>query len=158
MNKEKIRNSHLTSIEDLIDEDFGKFGTPARDRFEKSCHDFILEKLLKAKGVDPNMIANNLESSFLIHPGEMIKDEIESRGITQKQLSEMTGISASVLNEVLNGKRSVTTNYALLFEAALGIDADIWIGLQADYDKQKARRDKSFLKRLEEVRKYAALL
>jgi addiction module HigA family antidote len=88
----------------------------------------------------------------------MIKDEIESRGITQKQLSEMTGISASVLNEVLNGKRSVTTNYALLFEAALGIDADIWIGLQADYDKQKARRDKSFLKRLEEVRKYAALL
>ena len=30
------------------------------------------------------------------------------------------------------------TNYALLFEAALAIDADIWIGLQADYDKQKA--------------------
>jgi addiction module HigA family antidote len=104
------------------------------------------------------MIANNLESSNLIHPGEMIKDEIESRGLTQKALAAMTGISPSVLNEVLNGKRSITIEYALLFEAALGIDADIWIGLQADYDKQKASHDKSFLKRLENVRKYAALL
>ena len=78
--------------------------------------------------------------------------------MTQKKLAEMTGIAPSVLNEVLNGKRSVTTEYALLIEAVLGIDADIWIGLQADYDKQKARHDASFIKRLEEIRKYAALL
>jgi addiction module HigA family antidote len=114
--------------------------------------------MITLKGVDPNMIANNLESSNLIHPGEMIKDEIESRGMTQKELAAMTGITRSVLSEVLNGKRSVTIEYALLFEAALGIDADIWIGLQADYDKQKVSHDQSFLKRLENVRKYAALL
>jgi len=114
--------------------------------------------MITLRGSDPRMIANNLESSILIHPGEMIKDEIESRGMTQKKLADMTGIAPSVLNEVLNGKRSVTTEYALLIEAALDIDADIWIGLQADYDKQKARNDKSFLKRLEEIRKYAAML
>ncbi len=56
---------------------------------------------------------------MLIHPGEMIKDEIESRGITQKKLAETTGISPSVLNEMLNGKRAVSTEYALLLEAAL---------------------------------------
>lgn len=88
----------------------------------------------------------------------MIKDEIESRRITQKRLSDITGISPSVLNEVLNGKRSVTTEYALLLEAALGIDADIWIKLQAEYDKQKAKNDKSFMQRLERVRQYVALL
>lgn len=114
--------------------------------------------MITLRGIDPRMIANNLESSMLIHPGEMIKDEIESRGMTQKKLADMTGIAPSVLNEVLNGKRSVTTEYALLIEAALDIDADIWIGLQADYDKQKARHDKSFIKRLEEIRKYAAVL
>lgn len=92
-------------------------------------------------GVDPEKIANNMESSLLIHPGEMIKDEIESRGISQRKLADMTGISPTVLNEVLNSKRSVSTEYALLFEAALGIDADIWIGLQNDYDKQKAKAE-----------------
>jgi addiction module HigA family antidote len=114
--------------------------------------------MITLKGTDPRMIANNLESSNLIHPGEMIKDEIESRGMTQKRLADMTGISASVLNEILNGKRPVTIECALLLEAALGIDADIWIGLQADYDKQKARYDQSFLKRLENIRKNAAVL
>lgn len=114
--------------------------------------------MITLKGIDPRMIANNQESSNLIHPGEMIKDEIESRGMTQKRLADMTGISMSALNEVLNGKRSVTIEYALLLEAALGIDADIWIGLQADYDKQKACYDKSFLKRLENIRKSAAML
>ncbi len=114
--------------------------------------------MITLKGIDPKMIANNIESSNLIHPGEMIKDEIESRRITQKRLSDITGISPSVLNEVLNGKRSVTTEYALLLEAALGIDADIWIKLQAEYDKQKAKNDKSFMQRLERVRQYVALL
>jgi plasmid maintenance system antidote protein VapI len=52
----------------------------------------------------------------------------------------------------------VTIEYALLLGAALGIDADTWIGLQVDYDKQKACYDKSFLKRLENIRKSAAVL
>ena len=114
--------------------------------------------MITVKGIDPQRIANNLESSMLIHPGVMIKDEIESRGITQKKLAETTGISPSVLNEMLNGKRAVSTEYALLLEAALGIDADIWIGLQNDYDKQKAKFNQSFANRLSLIRKIAAVL
>jgi plasmid maintenance system antidote protein VapI len=52
----------------------------------------------------------------------------------------------------------VTTEYALLLEAAMGIDANIWVRLQADYNMQKAREDKSFMKRLEKIRKIAAVL
>ena len=114
--------------------------------------------MITVKGIDPQCIANNMESSMLIHPGEMIKDEIESRGITQKKLAEATGISQTVLNEMLNGKRAVSTEYALLLEAALGIDADIWIGLQNDYDKQKAKSNQSFASRLAQIRKIAAVL
>ena len=65
-------------------------------------------------GVSDNMIANNLTSFIPTHPGDVIKDEIEYRGITQRQLSETTGIAYSVINEVLNGKRPVTIEYALL--------------------------------------------
>lgn len=102
--------------------------------------------------------ANNMTSSFLIHPGEMIKEEIEARGITQKGLAEKMGVSYTVFNEILNGKRPVTTEYALLLEVVLGIDTGIWLRLQADYNMQKAKADKSFMNRLEHIRRYAAVL
>jgi addiction module HigA family antidote len=102
--------------------------------------------------------ANNMMPSMLIHPGEMLKDEIEARNITQKDLAKRMGVSYTVFNEILNGKRPITTEYALLLEAALGIDAGIWLRLQADYNMQKAKSDKSFIARLEQIRKYAAVL
>ena len=103
-------------------------------------------------------MANNMMSSLLIHPGEMIKDEITARGITQKELAQKMGVSYTVFNEILNGKRPVTTEYALLLEAALGTDANIWLGLQADYNMQKMKQDNSFVKRLETIRRVAAVL
>ena len=102
-------------------------------------------------------VANNMVSSMLIHPGEMIKDEIVARGLTQKDLAKQMGVSYTVFNEILNGKRPVTTEYALLLEAALGTDANIWLGLQADYNMQKMKQDRSFMKRLELIRKIAAV-
>ena len=114
--------------------------------------------MIQINGIDPRMIANNLTPSEPIHPGELLKDEIECRGISQKKLAESTGISYTVLNEVLNCKRSVTTEYALLFEAALGIEAGMWIRIQADYNMQTAKQNKSFAERLANVRKVAAAL
>ena len=67
------------------------------------------------------------------------------------------GVSYTVFNEILNGKRPVTTEYALLLEAALGTDANIWLGLQADYNMQRFKQDRSFMKRLEKIRKIAAV-
>ena len=102
-------------------------------------------------------VANNMVSSMLIHPGEMIKDEIIARGLTQKDLAQKMGVSYTVFNEILNGKRPVTTEYALLLEAALGTDANIWLGLQADYNMQKMKQDHSFMNRLNKIRKIAAI-
>ena len=114
--------------------------------------------MVTSQNIKKEKIANNMMSSFLIHPGEMIKDEIIARGITQKELAQQMGVSYTVFNEILNGKRPVTTEYALLLEAALGTDANIWIGLQADYNMQKMKKDYSFMKRLEKIRRIAAIL
>ena len=95
--------------------------------------------------------ANDMMSSELIHPGEMIKDEIQARGLTQKELAQQMGVSYTVFNEILNGKRPVTTEYALLLEAVLGTNANIWLRLQADYNMQKVRQDKPFMKRFYEI-------
>jgi addiction module HigA family antidote len=102
------------------------------------------------------MIANNLTPFEPTHPGELLKEEVEYRGMSQRGLAERMGVSYSVLNEILNSKRPVTTEYALLFEAILGIDAGIFLRLQADYNMQTARRNTRLAKRLEAIRNAAA--
>jgi addiction module HigA family antidote len=114
--------------------------------------------MITIKGIDPRMIANNLEPFEPTHPGVLLKEEIEYRGISQKKLSEQTGIPYTSLNEVLHGKRAISTEYALLIEAALGIDSGFWLRMQADYNLLTAKRNKTFAQRLENVRKVAAML
>ena len=114
--------------------------------------------MITVKGVDPKMIANNIDPFRPTHPGEVLKEEIECRGISQKELSRQTGIAYTTLNEMLNGKRAITTEYALLIEAALGIESGFWLRMQMDYDVQTAKHDKTFRARLENVRKIAAVL
>lgn len=114
--------------------------------------------MITLKGVDPKMIANNLTPSEPIHPGSILKDEIEYRGISQKKLAAQMGISPSLLNEILNGKRAISTEYALLFEAVLDIDAEPLLKMQADYNMQVAKADKSFAERLSNIRKMVAML
>ena len=53
-----------------------------------------------------------------IHPGELLKDEVESRGLIQKSLAEQMGIPYTALNDILNSRRSLTATTAMLFEAA----------------------------------------
>ena len=72
------------------------------------------------------------------HPGELIKDELKERGLTQKQLAEMTGIKASVISETITGKRAVSLNMAVALEKALGIPADMWMNLQTQYNLDAA--------------------
>ncbi|KAA6313638.1 Antitoxin HigA [termite gut metagenome] len=114
--------------------------------------------MITLKGIDPRMIANNLIPYEPTHPGEILKEEIEYRGISQRKLAAQMGVAYSVLNEVLNAKRPVTIEYALLFEASLGLDAEPLIKMQADYNLQIIRQDKTFVQRLAEIRKVAAIL
>ena len=108
--------------------------------------------------INSDMIANNLIPAYPTHPGEIVKDEIEFRGISQRKLAEQMGLTYSVLNEILNGHRSITEKTALLFEAALGIDAEPLMHLQLKYNLQATRKDMTFMERLAKVRKISAIL
>jgi addiction module HigA family antidote len=82
---------------------------------------------------------NNRITPFIAtHPGEMIKDELKERNMTQKQLSELTGIKPSVLSETINGKRSVSLSVAMALEKAMGIPAEVWMNLQTQFDIDSA--------------------
>lgn len=95
--------------------------------------------------------------AFPTHPGEVIKDEIEYRKITQRSLASRIGMSHTALNEILNARRPVTTQTAYIIEAALGISASMLLKLQMNYDMQTTRADKGFMARLAAIRKIAAV-
>ena len=93
-----------------------------------------------------------------IHPGEMLKDELQARGLSQRKFAGIIGMPYTAFNEIINGKRPITTDTALKIEAATGIAADLWLGLQADYNMQTARHDSRLSLILEQIRKAVAVL
>lgn len=76
----------------------------------------------------------------LLHPGELLLEELEARGILQKDFAEKLGMRPSHLNELVKGKRNISALLALKIEKLLKIDADIWMRLQVQYDLDTARK------------------
>ena len=99
------------------------------------------------------IVANKMKPFIPTHPGEVIKDELEYRGISQRRLASEIGVPVSQLNEVLNAKRALSTEMALLIEKALGIDATPLLTLQMKYNLLSAKRNKSFSERLKDIQK-----
>ena len=97
-------------------------------------------------------------SFYPTHPGDILKEELEVRHISQRSFAKQVGMAYSVLNELLNGKRQITPTTALMFEAALDVPADSLMYLQSKYNMQTARSDKSILDTLKSIRKIAAIL
>ena len=85
---------------------------------------------------------DELVCAVAIHPGEMLKDELQARGMSQRKFAGIIGMPYT----------------ALKIEAATGIAATIWLGLQTDYNMQTARRDNKLSAILENIRKSVAVL
>jgi addiction module HigA family antidote len=92
------------------------------------------------------------------HPGKILKNEIEYRGISQLQLAKQMSVPYTALNDILNQRRPITANTAMLFEAALGISAEMIMRIQLKYNMHIARQDKKLLERFAEIRKMTAVL
>ena len=73
-----------------------------------------------------------------VHPGMMIKPELDERGISQKVFAKMIGTQPSHLSEVLNGKRALTTELAVKIESAIGLPAKILLSAQTQYELESA--------------------
>lgn len=69
-----------------------------------------------------------------VHPGEVLADELEARGMTQRELAAALGRPVQVVNGIARGKKAITADTAVALERALGISAKMWMNLQADYE------------------------
>ena len=90
-----------------------------------------------------------------IHPGEVLLEEfLKPLGISQNRLARTMRVPPRRINEIVHGKRAITADTAIRLACALGTSEQFWMGLQADYDLEEAR--KTAWRELEKVGNIAA--
>ena len=87
------------------------------------------------------MTRKNLTPARLVPPGRILRRELDARGWTQKELSEMIDLSEKAISAIVNGKKQITPETALKLAAALGTPAEFWLNLEANYRLRLAKRE-----------------
>ncbi|MBR2195352.1 MAG: HigA family addiction module antidote protein [Salinivirgaceae bacterium] len=90
-----------------------------------------------------NNVSKNgeMEQDGLITVGSVVMQILEERAMKQSELAEMTGIQKPIINDLIKGKRNMTAETAVLFEAALGVSADYLMNIQTNIDLERARKN-----------------
>jgi addiction module HigA family antidote len=75
-----------------------------------------------------------------VHPGEVLaEDFMAPAGLTANQLALSLRIPANRITTIIAGKRGITADTALRLARYFGTSAEVWMGLQADFDLQTVR-------------------
>ena len=69
-----------------------------------------------------------------VHPGEVLKDELEELGMTATEFARQIAVPANRVSQLIAGKRSVTGDTALRFGHWFGVEPQFWLNLQTQYD------------------------
>lgn len=93
---------------------------------------------------EPLIADRSWSPDWRVHPGETLREILQTSGITQRTLALEMGVTQKHLNFVIQGKASVTAQFAVRLERTLGAPtADFWMNLQTQYDLHKARSAQS---------------
>ena len=77
-----------------------------------------------------------------ILPGEILEEEfLIPMGISAYKLAKDIKISATRVSEILKGKRRITVDTALRLSKYFGNSVEFWIGIQADFEIRKAKKN-----------------
>lgn len=95
---------------------------------------------------------NSYDEDLIIPPGQFVQDALEAKSITQKDLSLMLGKSASVINDIIKGKRSINAEIAVLLEAVTDINAAVWMDVQSKYVIAEAYRNEEISTRYSRIK------
>ena len=74
------------------------------------------------------------------HPGGVLSEELETRGISISQASEDLGVSRQILSAILNERRPITSDMAVRIGHYIGNSPGIWARMQTNYDLAQAKR------------------
>lgn len=84
-----------------------------------------------------------------VHPGEVLKDELEEIGMTQTALANHIGVLPKTVNEICRGKRGISADMAMKLSKALGGRPQFWLNLQNNWELSQL--DEAAFERIERV-------
>lgn len=84
-------------------------------------------------------VKNQFNPDYAIHPGEILEETLQARGIKKVDLAKRIGLSEKTINQIIHEKAPVTPETAIQLERVLGVSAAIWNNLEAFYRLHIAR-------------------
>ena len=86
-----------------------------------------------------------------IHPGEiLLEDFLVPMGISQYKLAKDISVPPRRINEIVQGKRSISADTALRLSRYFGLSERFWLNLQSRYDLE-VEKDKLDVRLVKEV-------
>lgn len=79
---------------------------------------------------------NGLSREYIICPGSTLGEILHDRNMSQQELAIRTGVTPKHVSTIINGDKGISVSYAKRLEYALGIEAQFWINLQSNYDRE----------------------
>lgn len=79
------------------------------------------------------------QPDYAVPPGQLLKEYLAARGLSNAEFARRCGRSAKLISEIVAGKAPVEPVTALQFERVLGMNARIWLGIEADYRLHRRR-------------------
>ena len=76
-----------------------------------------------------------------IHPGEILKDELDELGISAAELARQIEAPANRVSQILAGRRAITADTALRLGRWFGTSAELWMNLQQTFELDLMRRE-----------------
>ena len=74
-----------------------------------------------------------------IHPGEILNEEfLIPMNVTPRRLAKSIGVDAQLIQSIINAQEPVSAETALLLARFFGTSAELWAGLQLQYDLEMA--------------------
>ena len=78
----------------------------------------------------------------VVHPGRLLRREIEARGLSANRLALALGVPSGRITDILNGRRSITAETAVRLGQYFGNRPGFWLALQSQYDIALVERDR----------------
>ncbi|MDE0444059.1 MAG: HigA family addiction module antitoxin [Gammaproteobacteria bacterium] len=86
---------------------------------------------------------NQYLPDYAVPPGWVIEERLAAQDISQAEFARRCGRSAKLISEIVAGKAPIEPKTALQFERVLGVDASIWLGIEADYRLRQTRENEA---------------
>ena len=86
------------------------------------------------------MATNQYRPDYAVPPGWVLAERLSAQGISRAEFARRCDRSAKLISEIVSGKAPIEPKTALQFETVLWVDADIWLGIEKDYQLHQIRQ------------------